>query len=119
MDIDIITTVIRSVVGTGALALLGACAKSIKDIVKTLRVVKKAQRTMLKNEIVKEYENAENKGYISTLRLEVCERAFEDYKALKGNSYIEDLMTKLRTMTVIPITDTEKEIAEQHEVEGV
>lgn len=104
---DVISAIIRSIVGTGALALLGFCAKSVRDIWKSLKIVKDAQRTMLKNQIVREYERADNKGYITTLRLETCERAFENYKALDGNSYVADLMDKIRKFSVIPTKDIE------------
>lgn len=114
METEIIAKVIAGIISTGALGLLGLCTRAVYGILKDLKTVKNAQRSMLKGQIVREFEKAELKGYITTLRLETVERAYENYKALDGNSYIDDLMGKLRNSTTYS-NDEVKEILAKHE----
>lgn len=68
----------------------------LKDFESSLETLKTSNRAIIKQKIVAIYRRAVREGKTTYLELENAERLFESYKELQGNSYIDDLMIRLR-----------------------
>lgn len=55
-----------------------------------------ALRNILKYLIVSEYEIAKERHKISYMKMETCERMYHIYRKLRGNTFVENIMVKMR-----------------------
>ena len=75
----------------GEVGVLFAFAKSIH----------RGTKCTLRNDIVEIYEQCKIKKEITKYQLETACLSFEEYKKLKGNSFIEKLMQEIKEFKII------------------
>ena len=59
-----------------------------------------SQRNQLKASIVRSYEEAESKGFITAMELETLNRRADSYAVLHGNTYIEAIRAHANNMEI-------------------
>lgn len=65
-----------------------------------IKILCTSNKNLLRKEIVGMYEDALEKEYITNLKLATAEELYKSYKELEGNSFVDDVMVKLRKMNV-------------------
>ena len=55
----------------------------------------------LRNDIVEIYELCKNKGEITKYQLQTACLSYEEYKKLKGNSFIDSIMEEIKEFKII------------------
>ena len=68
----------------------------VDKFISTQEIQSEAIRNIIKAMIVDKDEEARDKGYMPNTKLETTERLNDSYERLEGNSYIEDVMARLR-----------------------
>ena len=81
-------------------ALAGYCKRSFAAQRKEFDALKESQRNQLKASIVRSYDEARERGYVTAAELDTMHRRAESYWALGGNSYIHAVMQHADTMEV-------------------
>lgn len=100
---SLMMTAAATVIGGAALGTLGFVAKravgaisevmsGFREFMEEHRILIEAERNDLKSHIVAIFERANERGYITPSELETCNRLYDSYKRLGGNSYIEAIM---------------------------
>jgi len=97
---NIIPSIIQSLTLAAITAVGGAVLKIYNKASKEFLLLKDAERQDIKAEIVKTYEAAKQRGYITPLELDVTCGRYEKYKALDGNTYIDTLMERLKDFPI-------------------
>lgn len=91
--------------------LLSVITVRIKNLTKQWDVLRESQRNQLKASIVSAYEHASERGYITPMELDTCNRMTDSYFALGGNHYIHAVIKRLNEDVEIkgePIPETER-----------
>lgn len=60
-----------------------------------------ATKCSLRNDILEIYDNCKEKKQITKWQLQAIKYSYEQYKMLKGNSFIEELVKKVETFEII------------------
>lgn len=60
-----------------------------------------AVKCLLRNDILAIYDRCKDEKKITLWQLDSIEKSFKLYKTLRGNSFIEDLVKKVRTFEII------------------
>ncbi len=80
--------------------LASYCKRSFAAQRKEFDALKESQRNQLKASIVRSYDEARERGYVTAAELDTMHRSAESYWALGGNSYIHAIMSHADTMEV-------------------
>jgi hypothetical protein len=56
------------------------------------------QRTILKNEIVKQYKSYEKQKFVSLEEKQIINELYDHYKKLGGNGFVEGLMLNINSL---------------------
>ena len=75
-------------------SVAGYTVRVLKGMSSEWEVMREAQRNQLKASMVRSYEDALNKGYITHMELDTMNRRKESYEKLGGNSYIHTIVDK-------------------------
>lgn len=97
MTDKIISTVITFVVSGG----LGYCVNVIKNYKNKDQMQGEAIKCLLRANIVNQYYVYKQIGEVPFYVKESLHKEFEAYKALKGNSFVEDIMQEVDTWRVV------------------
>lgn len=63
--------------------------------------IHKASKCSLRNDILDIYDRCKEKRQITYYQLQSAEASFEIYKKLKGNSFVEEIINKMRDFELI------------------
>lgn len=96
MGEEIITKIIVTIVGFAVSGLLGFFIAKIKGDINQ----EKALKCLLRSNITKIYYNYTSLGEIPIFERENVAYLYAQYKAMKGNSYIDDLYPKIMALPV-------------------
>ena len=81
-------------------ALAGYCKQSFAAQRREFAALKESQRNQLKASIVRTYDEARERGYITACELDTLNRRAESYWQLGGNSYVKAIMAHANSMDV-------------------
>ena len=81
-------------------ALAGYCRRSFAAQRREFDALKESQRNQLKASIVRSYDEARERGFVTAAELDTMHRRAESYWQLGGNSYIHAIMAHADTMEV-------------------
>lgn len=70
-------------------------------LIKYVKSIHNGIKCTLRNDIVEIYELCKDKEEITYYQYQTVCLSYEEYKKLKGNSFIDGLMEKIKTFTVI------------------
>ena len=70
-------------------------------LLKFAKAMVEATKCSLRNDILSVYDRCKDKKQISQWQLESIEKSYEQYKALKGNSFVDNLYKRVQTFEVI------------------
>lgn len=94
----------NTVIGGAVLAMLTGSAGYLGHELRTFRtdfeVLKESQRNQLKSAIVRIYDEARERGFITAAALDTLNRLAESYWKLGGNSYIKAVVAHANAMEV-------------------
>lgn len=90
-----IATAMSGLISAATLAVATWLVRQLKQLTVDFAALKESQRNQLKNTIVHVYEVSEERGYITPMELETCNRNADSYFALGGNNYIHAVMYRL------------------------
>lgn len=90
-----ITTALSGLISAATLAVATWLVKQLKELATDFATLKESQRNQLKNTIVHVYEVSEERGYITPMELETCNRNADSYFDLGGNNYVHAIMYRL------------------------
>lgn len=82
----------------------------IGSVIAYVNLLRKATLCSLRNDILDLCEKSLEKGYITQYRLDAILHTFEIYKKLKGNSFCEALVNRVKQLPIIEIPYQNKEI---------
>lgn len=95
---------VNSIISGATLALLTALATYMSRGFKAFReefdVLKESQRNQLKASIVRSYDEARERGFITAAELDTLNRRAESYWKLDGNSYVKAMVAHANQMDV-------------------
>lgn len=95
---------LNSVLSGATLAVLTALAAYMSRGFKAFRsefdALKESQRNQLKASIVRSYDEARERGFITAAELDTLNRRAESYWKLDGNSYVKAIVTHANQMEV-------------------
>lgn len=97
MTEKIFTTVLTFTVSSG----LGYCLNVIKNYKKKDKIQGEAIKCLLRANIVNQYYVYKKIGEIPFYVKESLHKEFEAYKGLKGNSFVEEIMSEIDTWKVV------------------
>ena len=95
---EIVFAALPSILSAGTLAI---CAWIATNVLGRFQALQDASRADLKADIVRLYEAAIARGYLTHFELDILTRKFEAYKKLGGNSYIAELVSRLMELPVM------------------
>lgn len=70
----------------------------LSELTTSIEVANESSKNQIKSSIVKEYNFFIKQGWIDNYSLDCIERLYDSYEKLKGNSYIKDIMVKIRDL---------------------
>ena len=70
----------------------------VSELTTSIEISNESNRNQIKTTIVKEYNYFTRQGWIDNYSLDCIERLYDSYRKLNGNSYIKDLMVKIREL---------------------
>ena len=73
----------------------------IPILINNKRVINESLKCSLRNDILSIYESCKKDKRISMYQLQAIEYSYEQYKALKGNSFVDDIMNIVKMYEVI------------------
>ena len=73
----------------------------ISGIIKIIQVSKNATKCSLRNDILQIYDSCKNEEKITMYQLQSVELSYSLYKKLKGNSFIDNIVKKMRLFQII------------------
>lgn len=111
MDSSLLENIFRAVMVSVGGTVTGLIIKAIRKIYKKVidnqneqtertEILCVAMRNILRTQIVCMYEDSLDKGYITNLKLHSMEQMYSSYKALNGNTFVDDIMIKVRKLEV-------------------
>lgn len=65
------------------------------------RAMIRATKCSLRNDILSIYDRAIKRGQITKFELSAINLSYEQYKKLKGNSFVDDLVKKVKNLEII------------------
>ena len=95
-----VSSVISSLTLAAIMALTHYCRGSFKASAKEFAALKESQRNQLKASIVRSYDEARERGYVTAAELDTMNRRAESYWQLGGNSYVKAIMAHANAMEV-------------------
>ena len=69
-------------------------------VIKIIKTNNYATKCSLRNNILQIYDSCKDKEEISLYQLQAIETSYDLYKKLKGNGFIDDIVSKTRTFAV-------------------
>lgn len=96
--------VIASITSTALITFLGILLrtgyKKGKELKASLDCIIDSQKAQQKYVIEKIHSKATKRGYITNTKLAVAEDNYKHYHAMKGNSYIDDIIKEIRSLPI-------------------
>lgn len=89
------------IISAVVLGVVAKLAKEMRAFFGEHRLLMENARNDDKSHIVAIYERAKERGYVTPMELETCNRQYDSYKKLGGNSYIAAIMHDLNEHTAI------------------
>lgn len=68
---------------------------------KFAKAMKEATKCSLRNDILEIYDRCKDKKQITKYQLESIEYSYKQYKALKGNSFVDRIYKEVQTFEII------------------
>lgn len=95
-----LSTVIGGLTLAVVTGLAGYLGRQLHDIRKEYSAVISAQRSQLKASIVRSYEEAVARGYITAMELDTLNKRADNYALLHGDTYIETIRAHANTLDI-------------------
>lgn len=92
-----LSTIVSGITLAVVTALASFVSKQFKTINAEYAALVSSQRNQLKASIVRSYEEAVAKGFITAMELETLNRRADSYAALHGDTYIETIRAHANT----------------------
>lgn len=73
----------------------------IPIVINNKRVINESMKCSLRNDILSIYDSCKKDKQITLYQLQALEYSYEQYKALKGNSFVDDIMNIVKMFEVI------------------
>lgn len=108
---DFFLNALPGIVSTVMVGLLSVITVRVRHLSDQWDVLRESQRNQLKASIVSVYEHSTERGYITPMELETCNRMTDSYFALGGNHYIHAVIKRLNEDVKIkgePIPESER-----------
>lgn len=97
---EIVMKVVLTIVGFVVTGVLGYLVAKVKDYKRKENNQEKALKCLLRSAITSKYYVYTEMGSIPTYEKENIAYMYEQYKAMGGNSYIDNIMKELNTLVV-------------------
>ncbi len=81
--------------------LITFCISMLFGIYKTINIQKEATKCSLRNDILDIYDRCKSDKKITHYELESIEHSYELYKRLKGNSFVEEVVSRVKDFELI------------------
>lgn len=108
---DFLLAALPSIISAAVLGIVAKLAKEVGELLGEHRILMEDARNDDKSHIVTTYLRAKERGYIPPTELETCNRQYDSYRKLGGNSYIEAIMHDLNNCTPIVGTPIQSIVA--------
>lgn len=92
-----LSTIISGITLAVVTAFASFASKQFKRLNAEYGALVSSQRNQLKASIVRSYEEAVERGYITAMELETLNRRADSYAALHGDTYIETIRKRANT----------------------
>ena len=92
-----LSTVISGITLAAVTAFAACVSKQFRNINAEYNALVSSQRNQLKASIVRSYEEAVARGYITAMELDTLNRRADSYAALHGDTYIETIRAHANT----------------------
>lgn len=97
---------------TSIMALILLLIKPLREKLMGLESIREGQRCLMRSSILLIYDRHYKEDKISAYEKENALYLYEAYKALGGNSFVEDVMAEIRKWEVETTLDTRKATAQ-------
>ena len=97
---EIILKVVLTIVGFFVTGLLGYLTAKLKDYKKRDKTQEEALKCLLRSSITSKYYVYSEFGEIPYYEKENINYLFKQYKAMDGNSYVEEIVTEINNLSI-------------------
>lgn len=97
---EIILKVVLTIVGFFVTGLLGYLTAKLKDYKKRDKTQEEALKCLLRSSITSKYYVYSELGEIPYYEKENINYLFKQYKAMDGNSYVEEIVTEINNLPI-------------------